>query len=67
MADDEAAEENGNGDRAPTTERWGSAQRNHLDELFHQYDDDPTTGMSYHEHYLTNDYLCQIFRNDPLF
>ena len=48
-------------------ERWATRQRNHCDEMFFKFDQDRNTGFSYHRHDQSNDYLKQLYHNDPVF
>ena len=49
-------------------ERWADRQRNHCDDImFFKFDQDRETGFSYHRHDQSNDYLKQLFCNDPVF
>ena len=48
-------------------ERWAERQRNHCDDMFFKFDQDWNTGFSYHRHDQGNDYLKQLYHNDPVF
>ena len=48
-------------------ERWADCQCSHCDDMFFKFGQDPNTGFSYHRHDQSNDYLKQLFRNDPVF
>ena len=61
MADDSAKK------KKEKPERWADRQRNHCDDIFFKFDQDRETGFSYHRHDQSNDYLKQLFRNDPVF
>ena len=48
-------------------ERWADRQRNHCDDMFFKFDQDRNTGFSYDHHDQSNDYLKQLYHNDPVF